>query len=738
MGIVFDAEARVFALDTPHSSYRIGITDGLGFLTHLYYGRRVPDAAMDQLLWLGFGEPEAYEETGDQVRFHGSLPLEYPTAGVGDFRPPCLAVEAENGSRACALSYAGHRIYGGKPPLPGLPATYGDEGDCTTLEIDCVDTTLGLSVTLRYTVFEALDAVCRSARIRNDGPGTVRLTAALSACLDMSDRNFDLLTLHGGWAYERMQNRRPLAWGKQGVGSTLGRSSHEENPFIALLEHTATQTQGQVYAVNFVYSGNFLMEVQTTQQDQLRLVAGIHPEGFCWTLGPGAAFETPEAVLVYSDRGLTGMTHTFHDLYRKHLVRGPYRDRPRPSLINNWEATYFDFTTEKLLSIARTAAEAGVELFVLDDGWFGRRNDDNCSLGDWTVNEEKLPGGLQYLSEEIHKLGMQFGVWMEPEMVSPDSDLYRAHPDYALQNPDRTPVLNRRQLVLDLSRRDVLECVYQQIHDVLSSAQIEYVKWDMNRPLTNVQSAALPPERQGEVYHRYMLGVYELQERMLRDFPQLLLENCSSGGGRFDPGMLYYSPQIWTSDNTDAIDRLKIQEGTALVYPLSSMGAHVAACPSHTNGRTTPFATRGLVSLVGCFGYELDLTKLTEAELAMIPEQLRLYRTYGDVFRTGDYYRLGSFAQNGEYDALMAVSKDRRTAVLVYVQVLSRKPRAAQVVYPLGLDEGTRYRISETGDVLSGAGWMYGGVALPRMSGDFLGKWIVWEAVEASPPAPGA
>ena len=731
MGIVYDAAARVFALDTPHSSYRIGITDTEGFVTHLYYGRRVPDMRMDQTLYLGFGQPEAYSKTGDQVRFHGTMPTEYPTSGVGDFRTPCLSVEAENGGQACALVYAAHRIYGGKPKLPGLPATYGGADECATLEIDCMDAVLGLSVTLRYTVFEGLDAICRNTFIRNDGAGTIRLTSALSACLDMPNRDFDLLTLHGSWAFERMQNRRPLAWGKQGVSSALGRSSHEENPFIALLEHSATQTQGQVYAMNFVYSGNFLMEAEMTQQEQLRLVTGIHPEGFRWTLAPGEAFQTPEAVLVYSDQGLSHMTHTFHDLYRQHLIRGAFKDRPRPSLINNWEGTYFDFDTEKLLSIARTAAKVGVELFVLDDGWFGQRNDDVCSLGDWVVNEQKLPGGLRYLSDEIHKLGMQFGLWFEPEMVSPDSDLFRAHPDYALQNPDRMPTLARTQLVLDLSRQEVRDCVYAQIHAVLSSARIEYVKWDMNRPLTNVQSAALPADRQGELYHRYMLGVYELQERMLTDFPDLLLENCSSGGGRFDPGMLYYSPQIWTSDNTDAIDRLRIQEGTALVYPLSSMGAHVAACPSHTNSRITPFATRGLVSLIGCFGYELDLTKLTREELDLIPEQLHLYHTYGDVFRTGDYYRLASFAENGEYDALMAVAKDKRTAVLIYVQVLSRERRAVQVVYPQGLEEGTLYRSSETGLVLSGAGWMYGGMALPRMRGDFLGKWIVLEATKA-------
>ena len=367
-------------------------------------------------------------------------------------------------------------------------------------------------------------------------------------------------------------------------------------------------------------------------------------------------------------------------------------------------------------------------MFVLDDGWFGKRDSDNCSLGDWKVNENKLPGGLKYLSDEIHKLGMKFGIWMEPEMVSPDSDLYRAHPDYALQNPGRTPTLSRNQLVLDLSRQEVRDAVYEQIRAVLSSAKIEYVKWDMNRQLTNVESFALAPDRQGELYHRYMLGVYELQERMLSDFPELLLENCASGGARFDPGMLYYSPQIWTSDNTEAVDRLKIQEGTALVYPLSTMGAHVAACPSHTNSRVTSFETRGLVSLCGCFGYELDLTKLTEAELAMIPGQLENYHTCGPVFRTGDYYRIASYAENGEYDVMMAVTKDQRTAVMVYVQVLSRQKRRVPVVYPRGLDPERTYRNRETGETHSGAGWMNCGMPLPEMKGDFLGKLIVLES----------
>ena len=517
--------------------------------------------------------------------------------------------------------------------------------------------------------------------------------------------------------------------GRQGAASLRGISSHQEQPFLALAEHTATQTRGNVYAMNLVYSGNFLAQAEKNAFDQVRMVIGIHPTDFCWELEPGASFQTPEAILVYSAEGLGGMTRTFHDLYRQHLIRG--QKKYRPSLVNNWEATYFNFDTEKLLSIAREAAKRGIEMLVLDDGWFGKRNDDNSSLGDWFVNEEKMPGGIGYLVREVNKLGLKFGIWMEPEMVSVDSDLYRAHPDYALQIPGRPGTLGRNQLVLDLSRREVVECVYAQIHAVLSSANIEYVKWDMNRQLTDVASFQFSGRKQGEVFHRYMLGVYELQERMLRDFPHLLLENCSSGGARFDAGMLYYSPQIWTSDNTDAIDRLQIQEGTALVYPLSSMGAHVAACPSHTNSRTTPFETRANVALPGCFGYELDLTKLTEEEKESIPGQLENYKKYGPVFREGDYYRLASFAENGEYDLMMSVTKDKSLAVMVFTQVLTRY-RGKSIHQRLdGLDEHRLYKCSLDGTVRTGGAWMYGGILLPKTMGDYQSMLIRLEAVEA-------
>ena len=727
MGISFNAQERVFRLETPGSAYLIALIDEAGFLAHAYYGRSIPDDNMQYLTRSLSDQP--FREMGRQLDYLNNLPMEYPCRGTGDFREACLAVETDEGYRTANLTYVSHKIYGGKPPLEGLPATCGGAEDCETLELLCEDKALGLHVTLLYTAFTRLDAITRSARIENAGTSGLSLTAALSACLDMEDQGFDLITLHGGWGCERMLCREALRWGEQGVRSTRGISSHQENPFIALAQHTATQDQGQVYAMNFVYSGNFLAQVESSHEGQLRAVMGIAPEEFRWYLSPGGAFQTPEAVLVYSHEGLGAMTRTFHDLYRKHLVRGPWRDRPRPSLVNNWEATYFDFDTEKLLDIARTAAKSGVEMLVLDDGWFGGRKDDHSSLGDWVVNEEKLPGSLKRLADEVNALGMKLGLWMEPEMVSPDSDLYRAHPDYALQIPSRDPILSRWQLVLDFSRKEVRDCVYDQLHKVLSSANIEYVKWDMNRELSDVWSSALPAGRQGELRHRYVLGVYELQERLLRDFPGLLLENCASGGSRFDPGMLYYSPQIWTSDNMDVVERLRIQEGTAMVYPLSTISAHVPACPSHTNGRTTPFETRGQVALPGCFGYELDLTKLTEEELSMIPGQLEDYKKYGPVFHDGDYYRLASYRENGEYDAFLSVTKDKGLAVVNYVQVLSRVPRKPPVLHLRGLDEGRRYRFTETGEERSGAAWMYGGLLLPRMMGDFHGKLFVLEEV---------
>ncbi len=457
---------------------------------------------------------------------------------------------------------------------------------------------------------------------------------------------------------------------------------------------------------------------------------GIHPENFCWKLESGAHFQAPEVVMVYTDRGFDAMTAAFHRLYKKHLIRGEYKDKKRPILINNWEATYFEFNTEKLLSIAQEASKLGIEMLVMDDGWFGRRNCDDCALGDWTVNEEKLQGGLKYLVDEVNKLGMKFGIWFEPEMISPDSDLYRAHPDWAIAIPGRPGTQSRQQFVLDLSRQEVVDCIYEQVAKVLRSANIEYVKWDMNRQLTDIGSYGLPADRQGELYHRYVLAVYQMQDRLTKEFPHLLLENCSGGGARFDPGMLYFSPQIWCSDDADAIERLEIQEGTALIYPLSTMGAHVSDCPNHTVGRVTPFETRGIVALAGTFGYELDVTKIPAEDREMIPDQIAMYHKYNDLVREGDYYRIASYAQNHKYDCWQVVSEDKTASLVTFVQVLNRANFKSRRILLKGLDAKKTYQVVfEHGDKVedqtySGDTLMKAGLLVPNPWGDFRAQLI--------------
>lgn len=491
---------------------------------------------------------------------------------------------------------------------------------------------------------------------------------------------------------------------------------------MALVTPNTTQETGEVYAMNFVYSGNFFAQVEKSQFDSLRVTMGIHPEGFEWKLMPGEQFCAPEVCIVYSAEGLGKMTRTFHELYRKHLIRSPYLHKERPILINNWEATYFDFNERKLIDIAKEASTLGIEMLVMDDGWFGHRNNDDSSLGDWQVNEEKLKGGLPYLVEEVKKTGMKFGIWFEPEMISPDSDLFRQHPDWAIQIPGRYITQSRAQYVLDLSREEVVDTVYNMVADILRSADISYVKWDMNRQLTTIGSAKLPADRQGELYHRYVLGVYRLQERLVTDFPDLLLENCSGGGARFDAGMLYYSPQIWCSDDTDAIERLSIQEGTALIYPLSCMGAHVSVCPNHTVGRNTPFETRGHVALAGTFGYELDITKLSDEDKNTVKEQTKMYHKYHHLVAEGDYYRLASYSENNIYDCWMVVNKEKSQALVTYVQVLARANAKSRFIRLQGLDPSKNYRVdgqTYTGEILLNAG-----IRVDAEFGDFKSRII--------------
>ena len=731
MNIIFNEKRRIFKLDTVHTSYCIGIVDEENFLGHIYYGRKL---ANDDLAYLMRTEEAPFvpsRNNRDRASFLDSFPMEYTGSGLGDYREGTLSVRTTGGHAGVSLNYVSHKIYDGKPVLDGLPATYGNEEECKTLELLCEDSVLKLQIILLYTIFNDTDAITRSVKVINKGENAVYLTKVLSACIDMDNEGYEMITLHGSWARERAIQCRPVMKGKQGVSSNRGESGHQVHPFMAWKAHTASQESGDVYGMHFIYSGNFMAQIELNQFDSMRAMMGINPENFCWKLEKNESFQAPEVVCVYSADGIGGMSRTLHDLYRKHLIRGEYRDKKRPILINNWEATYFEFDTEKLLDIARQASKLGIEMLVMDDGWFGYRNDDNSSLGDWVVNEEKLKGGLKYLVDEVNKLGMKFGIWMEPEMISPDSDLYRAHPDWAIAIPGRTGSLSRNQYVLDLTRKEVRDHIYDMISAILRSANIEYVKWDMNRQLSDVGSYGLSEDRQGEIFHRQVLAVYELQERLTKDFPHILLENCSGGGARFDPGMLYYSPQIWCSDDTDAVERLAIQEGTAMIYPLSAMGAHVSDCPNHTVGRITPFETRGYVALAGTFGYELDVTKIPEEDRKMIPKQVAMYHKYNDLVREGDYYRIASYAENHFYDCYEVVSKDKSEALVTYVQVLNRPNYHSRRIRIPGLMPERTYVIANTEDwpeikqiEYTGETLHYAGINIPPLWGDFRARLI--------------
>ena len=714
MNIQFDEKNRVFKLDTEHTSYVMAVVDNEGFLGHVYYGAKISDTDVAYLLRTDENPMVPSKNNRDRSSFLDTFPMEYPGNGVGDYRESVIAVLDKNGHSAVQFFYRSHQIFDGKKKIPGLPASFAKETECQTLEIVTEDPVLGLEAVLVYTVFAGSDVITRSVRVTNHEAETIALTKVMSASFDMDAEDYEMLTLHGSWARERQIEQRPVGYGKQSVSSVRGESSHQEHPFVALVSKDATEDQGKVYGVHFVYSGNFLAQVEKNQFDTLRVMMGIHPQDFCWELKQNETFYAPETVLVFSGNGLGGMTRNLHDFYRSHMIRSPYKNKKRPILINNWEATYFDFNTEKLIAIAKEAKKCGIEMLVMDDGWFGHRNDDNTSLGDWQVNEEKINGGLKHLVDEVNVIGLQFGIWFEPEMISPDSKLYEEHPDWAIALPDRTPCRSRNQFVLDLSRKEVRDYVYEAVASVLRSANIAYVKWDMNRQLTDLGSSFLDEQHQGELMHRYVLGVYELQERLMTEFPDLLLENCSGGGARFDPGMLYYSPQIWCSDDTDAIERLKIQEGTALIYPLSTMGAHVSDCPNHTVGRVTPFATRGNVALAGTFGYELDITKIPEEDRKLIPEQTAMYHKYNDLVREGDYYRIASYAKNHEYDCYEVVSKDKKEALVTFVQVLNRPNYHSRRICLKGLQPDRNYQIEGDKGVYHGDTLMHAGINIPN------------------------
>ncbi len=702
--IVYDAANRTFFLSGPTGSYVLGIDDH-GHVQHLHWGAAISPGPLGRVVPRLDRPFSPNPDPTDRTYSLDTLPQECPTAGASDFRSAAVIVEHADGSCQLDLVYAEHAIKPGKPALAGLPATYVESAaEADTLVLTLVDRLSGIRVELAYTQFRDHDAIARSLRVVNSGPAPVHLTRAFSASLDLAHADDRLLTLSGSWARERHVHIAPLRPGLQAVGSGRGTSSHQQNPFIALLAPEAGEEQGEVRGVSLVYSGCFTAQVEVDQFAIARLQAGLQPPGFRWRLASGEAFQTPEAVLVYSPCGLGGMSRTYHRLYRTRLARGRFRDAPRPVLINNWEATYFDFTSDKLVAIATRAKEIGVELMVLDDGWFGARADDRAGLGDWVANTVKLPGGLPVLAGRIAALGMGFGLWFEPEMVNPDSDLHRTHPDWCLQVPGRPRSEARSQLVLDLSRPEVAEHVYRAIRDVLRSARITYVKWDMNRHLTECWSPAHPA---GEVHHRWALGVYALLERITGEFPDILFEGCSGGGGRFDPGLLHYMPQVWTSDNTDAIARLAIQHGTSMVYPLSAMGAHVSAVPNHQNHRTTPMTTRGHVAFTGAFGFELDLDRLPADDFAAAKALVIEYNAVRGLLADGDLYRLRDPAEGG-WTAWQVVSPDRRRALVTFVRMLAGTNEPIPVLRLRGLDPAARYRIDGDeilgGDVLTAIG----------------------------------
>jgi len=720
MAIQFLAAERLFKLDTPNTTYIIGVVDDEGYLGHVYYGAKITEGCgLGYLLRTGEAPFVPSKNQREKSSFLDFFPTEYPTGGIGDYRASALEVRNEDGFTACQLQYKSYEILEGKDGIDGLPATFGANDIAQTLRIYCVDPVLQLEVVLQYGVFEDVDVITRNVIIRNKGTKALYLEKVLSACVDMDMENYEMLTLHGSWARERHIQRNKLVRGRQAVGSFRGESGHQEHPFFALVTPETTQEQGQVYAMHFIYSGNFIAQAEVNQFESVRMEMGIHPQGFCWKLNSEEVFSSPEVVLTYSNSGLDQMTNTFHDLYRNHLIRSPYLHKERPILINNWEATYFDFNSEKLLAIAKEAKKVGIEMLVMDDGWFGKRSSDDSSLGDWQVNEEKLQGGLHKLVREVKDIGLKFGIWFEPEMISPDSDLYRAHPDWAIAIPGRVATQSRSQFVLDLSRPEVIEYTYEQVAKILRSVAVDYVKWDMNRQLCDLGSVSLEADRMGELSHRYVLGVYQLQERLVTEFPDLLLENCSGGGARFDPGMLYYSPQIWCSDDTDAIERLQIQEGTALIYPLSTMGAHVSDCPNHSVGRVTPFKTRGDVALAGTFGYELDITRIPEADRAMISEQTAQYHKYHGLIREGTYYRISSWRSNGFYDCYMVVGKDQKEALVTYVQVLGQANVHTRKIKLKGLDPDADYVLEGTNQIYKGEWLMTAGFLVDKLWGDF-------------------
>lgn len=718
MSITYSEALKSFALQTRASSYQMAV-DRLGCLRHLYYGKRIDP---EDLFYLFPEYDRAFSgnpyELGNERGYSLDVVFqEFSSCGVGDYRLPSLRVVNADGSRCADLRYLGHEIRTGKYALEGLPAAWDADGDAETLEILLQDAVTGLRVRLLYGVFEKKDFIARAVIYENAGSAPLILEKAGSCCLELPFGNWHLLHLPGRHCMERNPERIPVMRGVQSVGSSRGMSSHQHNPFLILCDHQATEEHGDCYGLMYLYSGSFRAEVEREQYGAVRTVVSPGEENFRWTLQPGEHFVAPEVLLSWAD-GLCALSQQFHSAVRENVCRGEYRLAHRPVLINSWEANYFDIRPERILDLVKRAADLGVELFVLDDGWFKGRTDDTAGLGDWVENREKLPEGLRKLIQDIRDEGLLFGLWVEPEMVNENSDLYRAHPDWALAVPGRKPTRGRCQLVLDLSRREVQDYIIDTVSGLLERYDISYIKWDYNRCISDVYSHALPSERQGEAPHRYMLGLYRVLEALTTRFPHVLFEGCSGGGGRFDAGMLHYTPQIWCSDDTDAVERLAIQRGTSFAYPLSTMGAHVSACPNHQTGRTTPIRTRACVAMSGAFGYELDLSRLSPEEIEEIRGQIRQFHEDEELLLRGLYYRLETY-NNEDATAWMLVQEDQSAALLTVV-LTAVHANAPQVHVKLkGLSPDALYLAQEDGRVHSGAALMHAGYTLPLMMGDY-------------------
>ncbi len=719
MGIIYCEKDRTFTLQTKNTTYQMQV-DHYGFLLHLYYGKKT-EGCMDYLLThydRGFsGNP--YDAGEDRTYSMDTLPQEFPCYGNGDFRSTAFVVENADGSMSCDLRYKSHTIHDGKYNLEGLPAVYASDEEAQTLEILMEDQVTGVKVILLYGVLSKLDIITRSVRIKNESNGKIYLNKIESASLDFLYGEYELLTFYGRHAMERNVQRVPVVHGTQKIGSVRGTSSHQYNPMMILAERKTTEDKGNCYAMSFVYSGCFQGEVLKDQLNQTRMMLGLQEEAFRYPLEKNEMFKAPEVILSYSSRGMNQLSQNLHQCIRKHICRGKYKEQVRPVLINSWEASYFDFTGDTIYELAKAAKEVNIDMLVMDDGWFGKRDDDNSGLGDWFVNEKKLGGTLGNLIERINDLGVKFGIWIEPEMVSEDSELYRKHPDWALTIPGRRPVRSRNQLVLDFSRKEVVDEIYSQICKVLDQGNIEYVKWDMNRSLMDIYSATT--KDQGRVLHDYVLGLYDFLERLVQRYPNLLIEGCSGGGGRFDAGMMYYTPQIWCSDNTDAIDRLQIQYGTSFGYPVSVVGSHVSAVPNHQTGRKTPLHTRGVVAMSGTFGYELNLMNLSEEEKQEIREQIAEYKSYAPIIQNGLYYRLSNPTEEEicAWEYVYTDEKEQSKVLLNIVMQAIHGNMTVNYVKLQGLEEAAVYREEKSGKRYTGSALMYGGMPLPVELGEY-------------------